>query len=447
MTSPPMNKMTPTAAKSSLGYLHAISAAIDPVRYFRRHATNPRPFQLKFPGLGEVIFFATTQATHDVLTIPAPLSQAPTPNPIQPIVGERSLILLSGEEHRRERRLLTPAFHGERIKHYVDIIASATTEEIGSRRPGHAVAVRELALAIALNVAIRVVFGVADPNRRQVYAEAVRALMRANTAPLMLMPALRRDIGGRGPWARLLRLRDQLDQLLSEDIENRQRKCMLARDMLDVLLSETDEDGQVHSEQDLHDQLRTLLAAGHETTATALTWSLYHIYRDDSVRERLVAELSGRPTPLEMTTLPYLNAVVHETLRMHPPVPIVLRRLGGPLTIGGVACSQGQIVGIALHALHFNPSIWPEPDRFEPERFLTRKPPPFAYAPFGGGHRRCLGAAFSVAELAVAIGTIMGSVELRMPARERDRRPPRCVARGIAVVPAREITLEVIDPC
>jgi cytochrome P450 family 110 len=439
--------MTPTPPNSSLGYLHAISAATDPARYFRRHAAHPHPFQLKFPGMGNVIFFATTPATHDILTMAPPHSHPPTPNPIEPIVGKRSLILLSGEDHGRERRLLTPAFHGERIKSYVDIIASATTEEIGSRRPGHAVAVRELAVAIALNVAIRVVFGVADPSRRQEYTHAVKALMRANTAPLMLVPALRRNIGGRGPWARLLRLRDQLDQLLSEDIEDRKRKGLLAGDMLDVLLFATDEHGQPHSEQDMHDQLRTLLAAGHETTATSLMWSLYHIYRDDSVRERLVAELSGRPTPLEMTTLPYLNAVVQETLRMHPPVPIVLRRLAGPLTIGGVACSEGQIVGIALHALHFNPSIWPEPDRFEPKRFLTRKPTPFEYAPFGGGHRRCIGAAFAVTELAVAIGTIMGSMELRMPARERDRPPPRCIARGIAVAPAREITLEVVEPC
>ncbi|HZA12493.1 cytochrome P450 [Mycobacterium sp.] len=439
--------MTPTAPSSTLGLWRAASAAIDPAGYFRRRATQPHPFQLKFPGLGDVIFFATAHGARDVLTLPAPLCQAPTPNPIEPIVGKGSLILLSGEQHRRERRLLTPAFHGERIKSYADIIASATTEEIGSRRPGQTVAVRELAVAIALHVAIRVVFGVADPNRRRDYTHAVKALMRANTAPLMLMPALRRDIGGRGPWARLLRLRDQLDQLLSEDMENRQRKGLQAQDMLDLLLSATDEDGQRHSEQDMHDQLRTLLAAGHETTATSLTWSLYHIYRDDSVRERLAAELSRRPTPLEMTTLPYLNAVVHETLRMHPPVPIVLRRLGGPLTVGGVACTEGQIVGIALHALHFNPSIWPEPDRFEPERFLARKPTPFEYAPFGGGHRRCIGAAFAEAELAIAIGTIMGSVELRMPTRERDRHPPRCVARGIAVAPAREITLEVIDPC
>jgi cytochrome P450 len=370
---------------------------------------------------------------------------APIPNPIEPIVGEESLILLSGEKHRRERGLLMPAFHGERIKSYVDVISSATTEEIGSLRPGRAVAVRDLSVAIALHVAIRVVFSVADADRREEYARAVEALMRANTTPLMLVPALRRDLGGRGPWARLLRLRDQLDQLLSEDIEDRQRKGLRARDMLDVLLSATDEAGQRHSEQDMHDQLRTLLAAGHETTSTSLTWALYHIYRDDSVRERLVAELSSRPTPLEMTALPYLNAVIHETLRMHPPVPIVLRRLGGPLTIGGISCSEGQIVGIALYALHFNPSIWPEPDRFDPERFLARRPAPFEYAPFGGGHRRCIGASFAVAELAVAIGTIIGALDLRMPARERGRKAPPSVARGIAVAPARDITLEVID--
>jgi cytochrome P450 len=429
--------------------LRALSAGVDPAGFFRRRATEVDPFLLKFPGLGEVVFFGTKEGARDVLTLPATLSRAPTPNPIEPIVGQGSLILLSGEEHRRERGLLMPAFHGDRLRDYADIIASATTDEIRSLRPrpGHAVAVRELAIAITLHIAIRVVFSVADTDRREEYTNAIKALMRANTAPLMLLPALRRDIGGRGPWARLLRLRDHLDRLLSDDMGERQRRGLLAHDMLDVLLSATDEQGKRHTEQELHDQLRTLLAAGHETSATSLTWALYHIYRDDSVRDRLVAELSDCPTPLEIAALPYLGAVIKETLRMHPPVPIVLRRLTGSSSIGGVSRSKGDTVGIALYALHFNPSIWTDPDRFDPDRFLAKRYSPFEYAPFGGGYRRCIGASFAVSELAIAIGTIIGSVSLRMPERERTRRPPRSVARGIAVAPSREITLEVIDRC
>jgi cytochrome P450 family 110 len=146
-----------------------------------------------------------------------------------------------------------------------------------------------------------------------------------------------------------------------------------------------------------------------------------------------------------MPKLPYLSAVISETLRMHPAVPIVLRKLSAPRTVLGLACEAGDIVGIAVPALHFNPSIWHDPYRFNPDRFLERSPTPFEYVPFGGGYRRCPGAAFAHNELAISIGTVMRDVMLAIPRRERGRRPPRAVPRGIATVPRREITLEVTE--
>jgi cytochrome P450 len=444
-STPGSRTMSATVVQSPLGLLRAVSAGVDPVGFFRRRANHADPFVLMFPGLGRVTFFNTAKGARDILTARSDVCQAPTPNPIEPIVGRGSLILLSGDQHRRERELLTPAFHGDRIKDYADIIARVTADEIAGVQPGNQIAVRELSVAIALQVAIRVVFSVTGSARRAEYADAIKALMRANIAPLMLLPALQTDIRGRGPWAKLLRLRDQLDELLREDMADRRRKASATADMLDILLSATDEHGHGHSEQELHDQLRTLLAAGHETTATSLTWALYHIYSDHSVLDRLVAELSDRPTPRGMVALPYLGAVIKESLRMHPPVPIVLRRLTAGLTVDGVHCKAGDVVGIALYALHFNPDIWPEPQSFDPERFLAKRWSPFEYAPFGGGHRRCIGAAFANSELAVALGTIIGTLDLRMPERDRTRSEPRSVARGIAVTPTREVTLDVID--
>lgn len=432
------------ATSSARGLARAAAAGVDPVGFFRRHAADDSPFSLRFPGIGEVVFFATADAARDLFTAPATGSQAPLPNPIEPVVGTGSLILLSGEKHRRERGLLMPALHGERVKSYADTFASATADELRALRAGQSVPVYSLAIQIALHVAIRVVFSVADPDRRRQYSDAVTELLQANTAPLMLVPALRREFAGRGPWARLLRLRDHLDQLLSDDIADRRDRGLTDSDMLNVLLSATDEDGRGRSEQEMHDQLRTLLAAGHETTASSLAWALYHIYRDDSVRERLIAELAGRPSPMQMAALPFLGAVIKESQRMHPPVPIVLRRLTSPLSISGVEYPTGRVVGIALYALHFNPTIWSEPHRFLPERFLDKRVSPFEFAPFGGGHRRCIGAAFAASELAIAIGTILTTLELEMPARDRSAAPPRGVPRGVAVAPAREINLTVI---
>lgn len=439
--------MTTPLSKSPAGLMRAAAAGVDPVGFFHRRATAASPFTLGFPGLGTVRFFNTTEAARDILTLSTSQCQAPRPNPIEAVVGPGSLILLSGEQHRRERNLLMQAFHGERIKTYTDVIASAAADEIALVRPGATLAVRDLAVRIALHVAIRVVFSVADDARRDEYTRAVMALMRANTAPLMLLPALRHELGGRGPWARLIRLRDDLDRLLSDDLVTRQQQQRATGDMLDVLMSAPPDDGDdtEGAGQAVHDQLRTLLAAGHETTATSLVWALYHIYRDDLVRERLSMELSLCSTPAELAALPYLGAVIKEALRMHPPVPIVLRRLTVPSSIDGVSCASGQVVGIALYALHFNPAVWSDPERFDPGRFLGPRVSPFEYAPFGGGYRRCIGAAFASSELAVAIGTIMKTLELRMPEREQARHAPRCVARGIAVAPAREIYLDVID--
>ncbi len=421
----------------------AAGAGIDPEGFFRRHASDTKPFLVRFPGLGEVLFVSTVAGARDILTAPTQLCRAPLPNPIEPVVGQHSLILLSGEAHRRTRSILMPAFQGESVRGYVDVIADATKDEIAKWEPGDRIVVGDAAQAIMLDVMIRVVFGVSDRARRAEYARVTKDLLRSSTAPLMLVPGLRREIAGRGPWANLVALRAQLDGLLSEQIEERRGTGEHGGDIMELILSSTDEHGDRLSDEAVREQLRTMLAAGHETSSTTLAWALYHLHRDDNIRARVVGELADASTPGEIAALPFLAAVIQETLRMHPTVPIVLRRLTGPLTVAGVSCSAGDVVGIALPALHFNPDVWEDPDTFDPDRFLDRKPSPFEYAPFGGGYRRCIGAAFAQNELAVAIGTIMNTVELRAPERERRRKPPRAVPRGIATKPSREIVLDV----
>jgi cytochrome P450 family 110 len=436
------------AALTTLSTASAIARAawvgIDPEGFFRRHSSDTKPFLLRFPGFGEVLFVSTVNGARDILTAPGTLCRAPLPHPIEPLIGQNSLILLSGEPHRRTRSILMPAFHGERMRGYVDVIADATNDEIAALQPGDQLVVRDTAQAITLDVVIRVVFGVADRTRRAEYARVIKELMRSSTAPLMLVPWLRREIAGRGPWARLIGFRAQLDGLLSEQIEERKGMGEHGSDMMELILSATDEDGNSLGDDALREQLRTMLAAGHETTSTSLAWALYHIHRDESIRSRVVEELADAATPWEIAALPYLGAVIQETLRMHPTVPVVLRRLTGPLTVAGVPRSAGDVVGIALPALHFNRNVWRDPESFDPDRFLERKPSPFEYAPFGGGYRRCIGAAFAQHELAVTIGTILNTVELRAPAREQRRKPPRAVPRAIATKPNRDILLDVI---
>jgi cytochrome P450 len=439
-----MNHSASTALSTASAMARAVWVGIDPEGFFRRHSSDTEPFLLRLPGLREALFVSTVDGARDILTAPGTLCRAPLPNPIEPLVGQNSLILLSGEPHRRTRNILMPALCGEHLRGYVDLIADVTNDEIAALQPGDQLVVRDAAQAITLDVVIRVLFGETDRARRAEYARVIKELMRSSTAPLMLVPWLRRTIAGRGPWARLVRFRAQLDGLLSEQIEERSGMGEHGNDMIELILAATDEDGNRLGDDALREQLRTMLAAGHETSSTSLAWAMYHIHRDESIRLRLIDELADAATPREIAALPYLGAVIQETLRMHPTVPIVLRRLTGPLTVTGVPCSAGDVVGIALPALHFNPNVWKDPDSFNPDRFLERKPSPFEYAPFGGGYRRCIGATFAQHELAVAIGIILNAVELRMPAREQRRKPPRAVLRGIATKPNRDIVLDVI---
>jgi cytochrome P450 len=416
-------------------------AGLDPDSYFRRQAGRRDPFAVAFPGLGKVHFFATAQAARDILSAPATVMEAPTPNPIEPIVGRDSVILVSGEDHRCKRRLLMPALHGRRMRARAAVMDDAARTESASWRSGDRIALSAAARSIALRIIILAIFGVENEERYDELADVATGMMHANSAALMLLPLLRKRFAGLGPWARLVRLRAHFDELLSEQIETR-RPDTGDSSVLGALL--TGNECADLDPEDLHQQLRTLVVAGHDTTAGALMWALYHIHREPGVRDRVLAELDTATTPEALPELPYLSAVVSETLRMHPAVPIVMRRLTAPLTVGGVPWSPGDVVGVAVPAVHFDPSRWPHPYRFDPERFLRNTPTPFEYLPFGGGFRRCPGAAFASYELAISIGALMKTVELRMPPRQRRAKPPRSVPRGIAVVPRRDVRLDVI---
>lgn len=423
-------------------WVRTLRAGLDTEGFLRGRAGVPGGFDVIFPGMGRVHFVASADAAREILTLPREVLCAPTPNPIEPIVGPASVILTSADRHRRQRALLTPAFHGSQIRARADTMAAAVADQTAGWQPGDRVALHRTAQEITLRIIVQAVLGIPAGSQCEAISAVATRLMNSNTAPLLLLPALRRDFAGLGPWARLVRLRTQFDETLADRIASA-RRCPVTGDgaILGQLLAA--EPGTGLDDDELQQQLRTLLFAGHDTTASTLAWALYHVHREPGVRDRLIDELAAGPSPQDLPKLPYLSAVISETLRMHPAVPIVLRRLATPQTVAGVPRRAGEIVGIAVPALHFSPARWPDPDRFQPDRFLAHTPGPFDYLPFGGGHRRCLGAAFATYELAVVIGTVLRDAELRLPERERRRPPPRSVPRGIAMVPSRDVVLEV----
>ncbi|GGN88039.1 cytochrome P450 [Nocardia rhizosphaerihabitans] len=440
-----MTALSPAPATPRLSLLHGLAAGWDFGGYLRRRARRSDPFAVGFPGFPPVLFTGTAEGARELFRAPTALVGPPLPNPIEPMVGAASLILSSGERHRTDRALLAPALHAQRVRALAPVIRDATLREIdgrpaGSWQVGSRIDGLAAAHSITLRVILAAVFGTKF-DRESEYAGAVADFLATFTTPLLVAPVIRRRMGGFGPWQRFVAARTRLDRLLLAEITRRRRVSgSEAADLLDLLLTIRYDDGSVLTDTELCEHLRALLVAGHETAATTLTWALYHLHREPGLLARVTAELAAAgDDPAEQATLPLLGAVCQETLRLHPPVPIVLRMLTEPWRWRGVDVAAGQTIGLAVGVLHSQPSIWPAPRLFHPDRFLDRKVSPFEFAPFGGGHRRCIGVTLAEYELRIVLATLLTEVRLSLDPDLALGRRPRTVPRNIAVAPDRAI--------
>ncbi|MFV8751885.1 cytochrome P450 [Nannocystaceae bacterium ST9] len=330
------------------------------------------------------------------------------------LFGAHSLLLISGARHQRERKLMTPPFHGDRIRGWAQTMADAGRRafaEGGEMRFG------EQTKQATLEVIVRVVFGVGETARVEEFMHAIEAWTRMIRPGFLFYRALQHDYLGLAPYARYRRASDHINALLVDQI-GRVRKGEGERsDVLSGLVDARYDDGSLMEDEIVRDHLRTLLFGGHETTATILTWVMYFVHRHPEVRERLLAELDtlGPDPDLEaMTRLPYLGAVIDETLRMRPVTTEISRQLRKPWKLGPWSLPSGSAVCPAVTLLHFRPDLWPDPERFSPERFLDKKPEPNTFIPWGGGTHRCLGAVFARFEAGVIIGTLLREFEFEL---------------------------------
>ena len=344
---------------------------------------------------------------------------------LRPLLGTQNLLLLDGREHLRRRKLVLPPFHGERMLAYEDLIREATRREVADWSLDVPLPTLPRMHAITLHVVLRAVFGLGEGARLDRLASSLRRLMTWTTDP-------RRGLvfGLLGP-DRLMGLagfRRQLaevdGQLLAEIASRREAADLGDReDILSLLLRARDEDGEALSDRELRDELMTLLVAGHETTAAALSWALTEVARAPQAQARLA---DGEPGLAE--------AAVTETLRLHPPVPLgSLRRLRDPMTIAGWQLPAGATVASCSLLVHRRPDVYAHPTEWQVDRFLRTRPPAGAWLPFGGGVRRCVGAAFAQFEARTVLDELMRAVELRS-AGTSNRRTGR---RGIVIVPPR----------
>jgi cytochrome P450 family 135 len=408
------------------------------VRRWRRYGDV---FSSRFPIFGRVVYVADPALVKEVFTGDAATFHAGEANTLAlgDALGEHSLLTLDEDRHMSQRKLLLPPFHGKSVRRYVEVMAEATEREVASWPVGREIELRPRVQAITLEVILRAVFGVRDDERMDLFRERIPALGET-TSVLNWLPFMDRDLGGITPAARFRRALAAVDELIYAEIAERRtapggkaslrtgHRPVLAHDqrddVLSLLLSARHEDGSPMTDAELRDELMTLLTAGHETTATGLAWAFERLLRTPRVLERLLGSLDNDD---------YLDAVVKETLRVRPVIVDVARKLTRETEVAGWRLPAGTLVLPAIAVLHARPDLHDSPKEFRPERFLNGGAESYAWIPFGGGVRRCIGASFAQVEMRTVLREVLRRVRLRAPTM----RPERGVVRHVTVVPSR----------
>jgi cytochrome P450 family 135 len=404
----------------TLRWLVRPSAYMEDLR--RRYGDS---FTLRIANEGTWVFITDPEAVKQVFTGDPRLLHAGEANVVLlPVLGPNSLLLLDEGAHMRQRKLMLPAFHGDRLRGYAETMRLVAENEIASWPLDLPLVARPRMQALTLEVIMRTVFGVQDEDRKRRLTETLSEVLRWGTDPrrMALGAAL-------GPM-RVIRLRlwrsvlEPADAAIYDEIAAHRSAGDLEEhdDVLSLLLQARHEDGSPMSDEELRDELITLLVAGHETTANSLAWALERLVRHPNALERLRGGADE-----------YADAVVKETMRLRPTISIVLRRLKEPMEIGGRLLPAGVTVVPCIYLMHRRPDIYPNPYAFRPERFIEGQGGTYSWIPFGGGVRRCLGASFAQLEMRVVLQTLARRLDLRAA----DPQPERIVRRAIALSPAR----------
>jgi cytochrome P450 family 135 len=345
---------------------------------------------------------------------------------LEPILGQHSVLVLDGPEHLRQRKLILPAFHGDRMRAWEGTVREITRAEIARWPVGKPFALRPGMQSITLDVIAAVVFGVEGDSRRDELRRCIVEVTGIGRKPFLLFATRDRNLGPYTPWARFLRAREALYAALAEQIRERRAAPDLAErgDVLSMLLLARDDEGRAMTDDEVRDELVTLLFAGHETTATSLAWALDLLLHHPAALARLTAEVDTGGSD-------YLDAVIKETLRVRPVIAVVDRHASEATRIGDHTIPAGAIVCPNIYLAQRRADLYDDPAEFRPERFAANAPPASGWFPFGGGIRRCLGATFATFEMRTVIPEILRSVTLR-PA---SRRPARIRREAVTFVP------------
>lgn len=358
----------------------------------------------------------------------------------EPLLGENSLMLMDGDRHRRERKLLMPPFHGERVAAYAQQICDQANQVVNGWEIGQPFVMRTAMQEISLEVILQIVFGLTEGERyrqiRPLLADWLNLLDSPLRSSVLFFKFLQNDWGAWSPWGQMRRLQRQVYDLLRAEIEARRAQATSSgADILSLMLGARDEEGQPMTDAELRDELLTILFAGHETTATTLAWAFYRIYQAPEVLANVQHELAGlgpEPDPMAIAQLPYLSALCQEILRMYPVIPLLFPRIAKvPVTLAGHTFPAGTTLMPSIYLVHYREDLYPQPQEFRPERFLNHTYSPAEYLPFGGGNRRCLGYTLALLELKLVLATVVARCTLELV----DAKPIKAQRRGFTLAP------------
>lgn len=446
-----MNKTIPSLETSP--FLQILEIIVNPINFFDKYQSlygDAFSAQILGNKSSPVFFIGEPNAVETIFTAPSTqFKLGQITHVFRPFTGNQSLIMLDGEDHLRQRKLLMPPLHGKRMHFYQETICELTQKMMQTLAKHEPFSIRDLMADITLKVILRVVFGLKPGKRSEKLQTLIHDLLEAITNPLysslFFFPQLQIDLGKYSPWGHFVRKQRAIDELIYTEIqERRQENYDNQTDILSLLLSAQDEAGNGMSDQELRDQLITLLFLGHETTASSLAWMFYWVYSSPTVWKKLTAEikkLGEFPSPQDIVKLPYLNAVCQETLRLYPIALISQPRVvQETVTINQISFSPETILVPCIYLAHHREETFPNSKMFQPERFLQNQFTNYQYFPFGGGSRSCIGATFSLYEMKLIFGTIFANVSLQLLS-QRNIKPVR---RGITIVPSTGVKMELI---
>ncbi len=385
----------------------------------------------------DTAFVMTSHPDHVKSLMTAAPGDAPSltgQSPLRPILGPNSVLTLIGDRHMRQRKLLLPPFHGDAVARYVEMIERVADRELDGWNVGDTFPLAPRMQAVTLEVIMSGVFGIEPGGRRRSpehrLRETIRRFLKASTTPLEPLAELQ-NFGHAEPRGIMKAVLGVVDRRLYAVIRARRSAAATEQrhDVLSLLLQARDEEGRPLTDEELRDELMTLVLAGHETTANSLAWTFERLVRTPAAYDRLRELVRGGDAGADA----YIEATIHEGMRVRPVIPAIGRLVKRPWRLGEYVVPAETAVAVSIVALHHREDVYPDPHAFRPERFLDRKPGTYTWVPFGGGIRRCLGATLAMAEQRVVLRAIAARVDLEAdrPAPEHPRQ------RNVTMIPHR----------